>query len=446
MSKSIPMRPVIEATFETWLAGQSDTLQAWLKATGFTAASGTYVLVPGSDGGVEQLFFGQKNEADFWALGKLGKVLPAGEYHVDAPSWTPTEMQRAALAWRLGQYRFSRYVTDKKNYANWALPKGIDVSDELAAITLVRDLINTPAEDLGPVAFAAEVEAIAKRYAAVCACTVGEDLLSSGLTAIHAVGRASSEAPRLVDLRWGDPAHPALTLVGKGVCFDSGGLDIKNASGMRFMKKDMGGAATALGLAQWIMASNLPVRLRLLLPIVENAIAGNSLRPGDVIPTKAGLTVEVGNTDAEGRLILADALALAMADKPDHVIDFSTLTGAARIAMGPDLPAFFCNDACFATGLFEASKAVLDPIWELPLYQPYQDLLRSDIADLHNISSTPYGGAITAALFLERFVDPNVPWAHFDSMSWNTRHLPGRPKGGEAMAMRAVYHWVATQH
>ena len=306
----------------------------------------------------------------------------------------------------------------------------------------MRDLINTPAADLLPGGLYESARSLAARFGAECSSLAGDDLLANGYPAIHAVGRASADPPRLIDLRWGDPAAPRVTLAGKGVCFDTGGLDLKPASGMRLMKKDMGGAAHVLGLARLVMSAELPVRLRVLIPAVENAVAGNAYRPGDVLATRAGVTVEVDNTDAEGRIVLCDALTEAVREKPDALIDFATLTGAARIALGPDLPALFSNDDDLAGGLARCAEEVRDPLWRLPLHRPYDELLKSQVADVANAASSPQAGAITAALFLRRFVPDGTPWAHFDLMAWNARARPGRPVGGEAMALRATWAWL----
>ncbi len=306
------------------------------------------------------------------------------------------------------------------------------------AIGLVRDLVNTPAADMGPAQLAEAARDLAKRHRGKCTVLVGDTLLKRNYPAVHAVGRAAAEEPRLIDLRWGSKG-PKVTLVGKGVCFDSGGLDLKPAAGMKLMKKDMGCAAHVLGLASLIMAEKLPLQLRVLVPAVENAVSGNAFRPLDVLQTRKGLTVEVGNTDAEGRLVLCDALAEADSEKPDLLIDFATLTGAARVALGPDLPAMFCNDDKLAGLILRHGAVEGDPVWRLPLHKGYRPGLESKVADLNNISNSPYGGAITAALFLENFVSPGTRWAHFDIMAWNVATRPGRPEGGEAMGLRAVY-------
>jgi leucyl aminopeptidase len=345
----------------------------------------------------------------------------------------------------LGAYRFQRYKKSDQELPRLLLEEGsarLSMQDQVEAIYLVRDLINTPAADMMPEHLAAAAQALVEAFGAKLTQIVGDQLLASGYPAIHAVGRASAYAPRLIDLTWGEPNHPKLTLVGKGVCFDSGGLDIKSASGMRLMKKDMGGGAHALGLAQLIMASGLPVRLRVLIAAVENAIAGDAFRPGDILQSRGGLTIEIDNTDAEGRLILCDALAEAASEGPELIIDFATLTGAARIALGTELPGLFTNSEPVAEGLASAALAVRDPVWRLPLHAPYRQLLESEIADIANASPEPYGGAITAALFLQAFVPEACAWAHFDVMAWNTRPKPGRPKGGEAMGLRATYAYL----
>jgi leucyl aminopeptidase len=310
------------------------------------------------------------------------------------------------------------------------------------AITLVRDLINTPAEDMMPEHLAQAMITLAQAFNAHVEQVVGDSLLDQNFPTIHAVGRASTHPPRLLELRWGKESAPKLTLVGKGVCFDSGGLDLKAANNMRLMKKDMGGAAHVMGLAHRVMSTGLPVRLRVLVPTVENAVAGNAFRPGDVIRSRKGLTIEIDNTDAEGRLILCDALATGAADNPDLMIDFATLTGAARVALGTEIPVFFCNTDEVAAGLMATAETEHDPIWRLPLHAPYRELLDSKIADIANSAGAPYGGAITAALFLQEFVPAGIPWVHFDIMAWNTKSRPGRPEGGEAMGLRAVFRYL----
>ena len=325
-------------------------------------------------------------------------------------------------------------------------PDGIDAADIMRmaeAASLARDLINTPPNDMGPEELASAAQALATRFGASFNCIVGDDLTRQNFPLIHAVGMASSRAPRLIDLTWGDPDHPKVTLVGKGVCFDSGGLDLKPSSGMLIMKKDMGGAASALALASMIMDAQLPLRLRVIIPIVENAIAGNAFRPGDIYRSRKGLTVEIGNTDAEGRLILADALALADEEEPDLLFDFATLTGAARIALGPDLPPMYSDDDALAAACLEHSRKVHDPIWRMPLWMPYDKQLDGKLSDLVNVSSGPLAGSITAALFLRRFVERAKAWAHFDVYAWTPKPLPGRPEGGEVQVARLLFSMLA---
>ena len=409
---------------------------------------GHFSLIPGIDGGLQAVVAWIQSADDLWALGHLADALPAGDYALNA-DFTPQQLERLTLGWALGAYRFTRYKAAKKACARLALNSVCDanrIERQRAAITLVRDLINTPAEDMMPLDLAEATATLAQRFGASIDQIVGDDLLARNYLLIHAVGRASIHTPRLLDLRWGNPDHPKVTLVGKGVCFDSGGLDLKPASAMRLMKKDMGGAATALGLAYLMMASELPVRLRVLIGAVDNAVSGNAFRPGDVLRSRSGLTVEVHNTDAEGRLILCDALTEASSEQPDVLFDFATLTGAARVALGTDIPAMFCNNDALAAGLLEAAQQQQDSLWRLPFHQAYRDLLDSKIADIANASESSYAGAITAALFLKEFVSDDIPWAHFDLMAWNLKTQPGRPEGGEAMVLRAVFAWLEQRY
>lgn len=420
--------------YDRWLTEQPDERSRWLNASGFKGKG--HALVPGGDG-LSAVVVGVKSLQDAWLLGDVVNKLPAGRYHLDINADTS---ERAALSWLLGAYRFDRYkTTDPVEAAlvidNAALVERVRKVAE--GVALVRDLVNTPAADMMPEHLSETMASLAQTFGAQFSDIVGEDLLTHHYPTIHAVGRASVHPPRLLDLRWGDENHPKITLVGKGVCFDSGGLDLKPASNMRLMKKDMGGAAHVLGLARMIMALELPIRLRVLIPAVENAVAGNAFRPGDVLTTRKGLTVEVDNTDAEGRLVLCDALAEADTESPDLIVDFATLTGAARVALGTELPGFFCDADDVAQALTEAGKVSRDPVWQLPLFDQYEDMLKSDIADLVNCPTTPFGGAITAGLYLRRFVEKS-PWVHFDIMAWNQRALPGRPVGGEAFGVRAV--------
>jgi leucyl aminopeptidase len=407
----------------------------------FTAAPGTTALLPGADGRLAGVLLGVSALDDVWAYGGLPMSLPEGSYRLDGDLDRDTAT-RAALGWALGSYAFTRYRKLERTFATLVWPKGCDrtaVERAATATYLVRDLVNTPAADLGPAELAAAAEDLAEQFSAKCRVIVGDDLLRKGYPAIHAVGRASVREPRLIDLSWGAKSDPRVTIVGKGVCFDSGGLDLKPSSNMLLMKKDMGGGAHALGLARMVMMAGLPVRLRVLIPAVENAVSGDAMRPLDVLATRKGLTVEVGNTDAEGRLILCDALAEADSENPELIVDFATLTGAARVALGPELPALFCNDDRLAAELIACGQDCADPLWRMPLWQPYRKGLESKVADLNNVTSGSFAGSITAALFLESFVSRGSRWAHLDIMAWNVAANPGRPEGGEATGMRAVY-------
>jgi len=430
------------AHFDDWLAAQPSRARAAaaaqkLKVTGYASA-----ILPGDDPEDWSVVTVVANIDNFspWCLAKLAETLPEGTYRLASGGPGP-----APLGWLLAQYRFDRYRKDNKATAARVLltdaPNAIDATvREAHAVALVRDLVNTPAADMGPGELETEAARLALHHGATLSVTKGPDLERS-YPMIHAVGLAAARenAPRLIELEWGNPAHPRIAVVGKGVCFDSGGLDIKPSSGMRLMKKDMGGAAHALALAELIMGSRLPVRLHLLIPAVENAIAGNAFRPGDVLTSRGGLTVEIANTDAEGRLVLADALTKAGESDPALIIDFATLTGAARVALGPDLPALFANDEALAEDILAAGLAEADPLWQLPLHDGYDEMLQSDIADLNNAPDGGFAGAITAALFLRKFVDPGVPWAHLDTFAWRPAAKPGRPKGGEALGLRAVW-------
>ena len=451
--KAIAITPILKSEFESWLSKQSSLTSNWVRASNFTAQHGSICLLPDQQGCLGQVLFGILDYVDFWEFGKLPSLLPPGMYQFDLsvlPLLEGEFLQNIAIAWGLGNYQFDRYKTAEERKASLLLPApnktlSFDIKEIMSIITAinwVRDLVNTPAEDLGPPELASAVVTLAHEFGAEVTQIIGDDLLKENYPAIHAVGRASSKAARLIDLRWGDPQHPKLCLVGKGVCYDTGGLDIKTSGGMVHMKKDMAGAAHVLGLARMIMSYGLPVNLRVLIPAVENAIAGNAYRSGDVIKSRKGLTIEINNTDAEGRVILADALAEAMSEKPELVIDFATLTRAGRVALGPDLPALFCDHEEITRGIMACGHKELDPVWPLPLYTPYRKFIDSKVADISNTSSSPYGGCITAALFLKDFVDPDVPWVHFDLMAWNTRHLSARPEGGEAMGLRATFRYL----
>jgi len=443
-ARFVPITPLAKSGLERWLKGRPAAEAAWVKAAGFTAAPGALCLMPGAGGTLDRVLVGIDPDDDLWCFadlpGRLPAGAPGGRYALDG-AMRPEAATLAALGWALGSYEFTRYRKSERRLATLAWPAGVDkgaVQRAMVATYMVRDLINTPASDMGPAELAEAAAALARRHKAKISVTTGAALLKKNYPAIHAVGRASSRAPRLVDLRWGAKG-PRVTLVGKGVCFDSGGLDLKSAAGMKLMKKDMGGAAHALALASMIMAARLRLRLRVLVPAVENSVSGDAFRPGDVLATRKGLSVEIGNTDAEGRLVLCDALAEADREDPDLIVDFATLTGAARVAVGTDLPAMFCNDDEVAEALLAQGLAARDPVWRMPLHKPYRRLLDSPVADLNNISSGPHGGAITAALFLAEFVRPETPWVHLDVMAWNLASRPGRPEGGEAMGLRATY-------
>ena len=438
-----PIALVKTSDFDAWLAAQSTAQQQWIQGNKFAATAGQHCWLLSSSGAPESVVAGWDGEASLATLGGLPFKLAEGCYSLNHPV---DELQ--LLGWGLGCYQFSKYKVQEHTPAQLVLPTGADndrLDNFVSAIGLVRDLINTPTADMLPSHLADEAAQVADTHGAECHIVVGADLLTEGYAAIHVVGRASEDAPRLIDITWGEADHPLIIAIGKGVCFDSGGLDIKSAAGMRNMKKDMGGAATALGLAQLIMSESLPVRLRVLIPAVENAIAGNAYRPGDVLNTYQGLTVEVDNTDAEGRLVLCDALALAAEAQPELMIDFATLTGSARSAVGPEIAAMFSNDDAAADGIHQAGVAIDDPVWRMPLHEGYRHMLDSKVADTVNSASSPYAGAITAALFLEKFVD-DVPWVHFDIMGYNTRTRPGRPEGGEAMGLRSVFRYLEQRY
>lgn len=442
--RGVPIVPVREGAE----LGESDIEDArarrWLEASGFRTKRGACCLVPDRDGGLSCVVTSTPRPAGPFAIAHLPAHLPAGTYHLQA-RWTSEELENASLGFALACYRFDRYKQRERPEARLAVDPACRmerVRNLTASIHLVRDLINTPAQDMMPADLSRAVQALASEAGTSFSEIVGDDLLREGFPAVHAVGRASAHPPRVIELGWGDPAHPELVLAGKGVCFDSGGLDLKSAQYMRLMKKDMGGAAHAIGLARLVMREGLPVRLRLMVAAVENAVSANAYRPGDIIRARNGMSIEIDNTDAEGRVILSDVLAAASAGQPALILDFATLTGAARIALGPDLPALFCNDDEVSEHLASASRETQDPLWRLPLHQEYEEFIDTPVADVANAGSTPLAGAITAALFLQRFVAGGVPWAHFDLMAWNTRSRPGRPEGGEAMGLRAVHRYL----
>lgn len=450
--KVIPLRPLTVEGLREWKATAAALQKTWVVESGFKAAAGQCCALPGGKGSISGWLFGQEKEGWLYQLAPLPSALPEGVYRLES-DWTREQRLQASLGWGLAAYRFERYKANGKPRPLLLLDDDIagDVRALCAAQTLVRDLVNTPTEHMGPAELAAAVMREADAHdAAEYGVVTGTDLLTHNFPAIHAVGRASSRAPRLVELNWGEKDAPLLCLVGKGVCFDTGGLDLKTASGMALMKKDMGGAAHALALARLVMVHRLPVRLQLLIPAVENAVAGNAYRPGDVIATRKGLSVEIGNTDAEGRVVLADALAFACEGGPDLVIDFATLTGAARVALGADLPPLFGNRAAVtqdvAQGIQQAGDEAEDPLWTMPLWQPYRKQIESPLADLNNSSKSSYGGCITAALFLESFVEPGIPWVHIDTFAWNEANRPGRPMGGEALGLRAVFRYLQARY
>jgi leucyl aminopeptidase len=442
-AESTETRPVAILTatgYAGWLAEQAEALRSWLEATGFEPKPAATALLPATDGGLAGAFLILSEPAEPWDFAALRGRLPAGDWRLE---WTGSEPQsgQAALGWALASYRFERYRQREAKPVRLALADdgGLRGSESIAeAVWLARDLINTPASDLGPAELAEAAGAVAARFDAKFRTIEGDALLAENYPAIHAVGRASARAPRVVELVWGEAGAPKVTLIGKGVCFDTGGLDLKTSQNMLLMKKDMGGAAVTLGLAQAIMALDVPVRLRLLIGAVENSVSGSAFRPGDVLATRKGLTVEVGNTDAEGRLVLADLLTEADRERPELMIDCATLTGAARVALGPDLPALFTPDDELASDLLAAGRAAFDPLWRLPLHAPYREMLDSGVADLNNVSSGGFAGAVTAALFLREFVAETRAWAHLDLFAWNPKDRPGRPKGGEATALRAL--------
>lgn len=441
---SIPIIPVREQTYQTWLEDQDAAMTRWLTNTGFAAKPGKQCLVPGANGHIAAVVIGIASTDSPWVCGNLSKNLPAATYHL-LTDWEPAAIERATIGWGLGAYRFTRYKPNDAPLAKLAIDPSCDtelVTNQVEAAYLVRDLINTSAEDMMPEHLAAAIAEVGSEYGASVTQIVGDELLSQNYPTVHRVGRASAHPPRLIDLRWGESNHPKVTLVGKGVCFDSGGLDLKPAAGMRLMKKDMGGAAHALGLARMVMQAGLPVCLRLLVPAVENAVAGDAMRPGDVITSRQGTTIEVDNTDAEGRLILCDALAEGGSENPDLMIDFATLTGAARVALGTDLPALFTNSDAVAAGFLAGAERTGDPMWRMPLHAAYREMLNSNIADIANSANAPFAGAITAALFLQEFIADGVAWAHFDIMAWNRSSKPGRPEGGEAMGIRGVFDYL----
>jgi leucyl aminopeptidase len=440
---------VDEAAYAGWLGAQPDRVRAALAAQKFAGKPGETAIVPGEKAEDWSAIASVANRASLsaWCLAKLAEILPQGSYRLAEGDPGP-----AMLGWLTAHYRFDRYRKgDKAEGPRVLLTREVArIAQTLAiaeAVALVRDMVNIPACDMGPPQIEEQAEAVARAQGARLTVTRG-DGLAAGYPMIHGVGKAADRAfaPRLIEMEWGDERHPRVAIIGKGVCFDSGGLDIKPSSAMRLMKKDMGGAAHALALAQLVMAARLPVRLHLLIPAVENAVSGNAFRPGDILSSRAGLSVEIGNTDAEGRLVLGDALTKAGEGKPELLLDFATLTGAARVALGPDLPALFANDDALAADLLAAGTESDDPLWRLPLWDGYADMLKSDVADINNAGEGGFAGAVTAALFLKRFVPEGAAWAHFDTFAWRPSAKPGRPKGGEALGLRAAFAMLRARY
>ncbi len=441
-SAAIPIFSLDKDQLSDWLSKAGESQRRWIRGSGFKAGTATHLLVPDGEGGIACVLAGRSTSDRLWALAHLPAVLPEGRYQLHS-DWSADEQARALTGWGLGCYRFDRYKDQDMPTASLVVPDALraEIKAVVECSTMIRDLVNTPALDLGPAELAAEAESLAEAHQADCAVIRGKQL-EREFPAIHVVGQASSRAPCLIRLQWGDPEAPPLALVGKGVVFDSGGLDIKPGSGMVLMKKDMGGAAHVLGLARLIMTLGLKVNLRVYIPAVENAIAGNAYRPSDIIRTRKGSTVEIGNTDAEGRVVLSDALTLACEEGAERIIDFATLTGAARVALGEDLPPIYARDKAAARTIQDLSFECEDPLWHMPLYEPYRSLIEPAIADLSNSGTSRFGGSLTAALFLDHFVDSELDWYHLDIYAWNLGDRPGRPAGGEAQGLRAMWGWL----
>ncbi len=450
-AKALPITLLTEKEFDGWLKKQDTLTQNFLKGNGFKGKAGGMAVIPGKDGSPARVVAALPEKGTMYDIADFSARLPKepGEYYIDT-KLDPDRATEMALGFALGSYKFTAYKSkkDKTEAAKLVWPEKADqafVESTAKAVFLVRDLVNTPSNDMGPAELAKAGKHLADQFnGASVKVITGKDLLKENYPAIYEVGKGSPREPRLIDIRWGKKDAPKVVLVGKGVCFDTGGLDIKDSSSMLLMKKDMGGAAHVLGLAQMIMDAKLPVNLRVLIPAVENSVDGDAFRPSDIIKSRKGLTIEIGNTDAEGRLILADALTEACREKPDLVIDFATLTGAARTALGPDLPAMFSNDDKIAEALLKSSEKTGDPMWRLPLWGPYASWLDSPVADTNNVGGG-FAGAITAALFLQKFVDEKTPWVHLDTYAWNAGGKPGRPAGGEALGMRAGFDLIQSK-
>ncbi|WP_052379352.1 leucyl aminopeptidase family protein [Tepidicaulis marinus] len=445
-NKAIPVWALKKADLETWKGEHAGARAHWAETQRFEAEEGRVLMLPADDGGIAGVLLGLGDGGDPFAFGALTQALPLGDYRIC--EFSGADPYLAALSWVLGAYRFTRYAGKVKEFPRLVLPEGVkkaDVLRDAGAVFLVRDLVNTPAGDLGPAELEEAARQLAKAHGAKIDVITGDALLGANYPMVHAVGRAAGAGaePRLIDIRWGNPEGRKVTLVGKGVCFDTGGLNLKPGNSMGLMKKDMGGAAHVLALGQMIMERGLDICLRILVPAVENAVAGNAFRPGDVLQSRKGLTVEIGNTDAEGRLILADALAEADGEAPELLIDMATLTGAARVALGPDLPPYYTKDEAFAGELQALAKAHADPMWRLPLWGPYDKWLDSQIADVNHITENGFAGSVTAALFLSRFVEKAKTYVHFDIYAWNPAAKPGRPLGGAAQTIRALDRYIA---
>ena len=448
-SQAIPITFASKANWDAVKKALPAEQRQFAEANGFAAKPGKCLVLPAANGAIAQVIFGIEEEAaksrDPFRTGALPGLLPAGTYRF---ANAPHDARLAALGFALGSYRFARYRKVDNGEVRLVPPDGVDAA-ELARMAdgafLARDLINTPSNDMGPAELEAAARGVAARFGATFSCIAGDEL-AKGFPLIHAVGMASTRSPRLIDFSWGDPSHPKVTLVGKGVCFDTGGLDLKPSSGMLLMKKDMGGAANVLALAQMVMDAKLKLRLRVLIPAVENAVAGNAFRPLDVFKSRKGVTVEIGNTDAEGRLILADALALADEEKPELLVDLGTLTGAARVALGPDLPPFYTNDETLAADVARLARQENDPLWRMPLWPAYDTWLDSKVADLNNAPSNGFAGSITCALFLQRFVESAKSWLHVDIYGWTPTAKPARPEGGECQAARAIFRLLSERY